>query len=242
MRPVPSVHQPAPIVSDERASTGPVYLVPIAGLFGAVLMISLVLAGKIVCVGGLTFTAAVIVFPASYLFGDVLTEVYGYSSTRAVVWTGFLAQALWILAYGIAAALPPAPFWPHKAAFEAVLGATPRLALAGLAAYLTGEFLNAYLLAKLKLRFRGRGLPARLVASTLVGQGIDSALFIGLGFGGLYPAADLVRLALSIWALKVAWEIVALPLSVPLIGFLKRAEGRDAFDTDTDFNPFRLRG
>ncbi|MDF2601899.1 MAG: queuosine precursor transporter, partial [Methylobacterium brachiatum] len=111
-----------------------------------------------------------------------------------------------------------------------------------LAAYLTGEFLNAYLLAKLKLRFRGRGLPARLVASTLVGQGIDSALFIGLGFGGLYTAADLVRLALSIWALKVAWEIVALPLSVPLIGFLKRAEGRDAFDTDTDFNPFRLRG
>ncbi|WP_244625632.1 queuosine precursor transporter [Methylobacterium mesophilicum] len=236
------MHQPRPAMTPDRPAGGSVYLVPIAGLFGAVLMISLVLAGKIVAVGGLTFTAAVIVFPASYLFGDVLTEVYGYASTRAVVWTGFLAQALWILAYWTAAALPPAPFWPHQEAFEAVLGATPRLALAGLTAYLAGEFLNAYALAKLKLRLRGRWLAVRLVASTLIGQGVDSVLFIGLAFGGLYPAADLLALILSVWMLKVAWEILALPLSLPLIGFLKRAEGRDAFDADTDFNPFRLRG
>ncbi|MGU3667622.1 queuosine precursor transporter [Methylobacterium sp. A49B] len=236
------MHQPRPAMTPDRPAEGSVYLVPIAGLFGAVLMISLVLAGKIVAVGGLTFTAAVIVFPASYLFGDVLTEVYGYASTRAVVWTGFLAQALWILAYWTAAALPPAPFWPHQEAFEAVLGATPRLALAGLTAYLAGEFLNAYALAKLKLRLRGRWLAVRLVASTLIGQGVDSVLFIGLAFGGLYPAADLLALILSVWMLKVAWEILALPLSLPLIGFLKRAEGRDAFDADTDFNPFRLRG
>jgi queuosine precursor transporter len=223
------------------ASAERAYLLPIAGLFGAVLIISLILAGKIVSVAGLTFTAAVIVFPASYLFGDVLTEVYGYAQARAVVWTGFLAQGLWIAAYWIAAALPPAPFWPHQGAFELVLGATPRLALAGLAAYLVGEFLNAYVLAKLKVRFGGRGLAGRLVASTVVGQGVDSALFIGLGFGGTYPAAELARLALSIWALKVAWEVLALPLSLPLIGFLKRAEGVDAFDADTDFSPFRLR-
>ena len=193
---------------------GRTYLVPIAGLFGAVLIISLILAGKIVALGGLTFTAAVIVFPASYLFGEVLTEVYGYASARAVVWTGFVAQGLWITAYWIAAALPPAPFWPHQQAFETVLGATPRLALAGLAAYLVGEFLNAYVLAKLKIRFRGRGLAGRLVASTVVGQGVDSVLFIGLAFAGTYPVAALVRLVLSIWALKVAWEIVALPLSL----------------------------
>lgn len=223
------------------AAGGRAYLVPIAGLFGAVLIVSLILAGKIVSVGGLTFTAAVIVFPASYLIGDVLTEVYGYANARAVVWTGFLAQGLWIAAYAVAAALPPAPFWPHQAAFETVLGATPRLAAAGLVAYLVGEFLNAYVLAKLKLRFRGRGLAGRLVASTVVGQGVDSVLFIGLGFGGTYPAGELARLVLSIWALKVAWEVVALPLSLPLIAFLKRAEGADAFDADTDFSPFRLR-
>jgi queuosine precursor transporter len=240
------MHQPPPhpgrSVSADRPSGAPIYLVPIAGLFGAILMISLVLSGKIVALGGLTFTAAVIVFPASYLFGDVLTEVYGYASTRAVVWTGFLAQALWILAYWVAAALPPAPFWPHQEAFEAVLGATPRLALSGLAAYLVGEFLNAYVLAKLKLRLRGRWLAARLVASTVIGQGLDSVLFIGLAFGGVYPAAELAGLALSVWALKVGWEVLALPVSLPLIGFLKRAEGRDAFDAGTDFNPFRLRG
>ena len=234
------MHQP-PIPDVNAAAGGRTYLVPIAGLFGAVLIIALILAGKIVQLGGLTFTAAVIVFPASYLFGDVLTEVYGYASARAVVWTGFFAQGLWILAYGIATALPPAPFWPHQQAFETVLGATPRLALAGLAAYLVGEFLNAYVLAKLKLRFGGRGLAGRLVASTVVGQGIDSALFVGLAFAGTYPAAELVRLGLSIWALKVAWEILALPLSLPVIGFLKRAEGQDFFDAGTDFNPFRLR-
>lgn len=179
--------------------------------------------------------------PISGLFGDVLTEVYGYASARAVVWTGFFAQGLWIFSYWIAAALPPAPFWPHQQAFEAVLGATPRLALAGLCAYLVGEFLNAYVLAKLKIRSGGRGLAGRLVASTVVGQGVDSALFIALAFGGTYPMDELLRLALAIWALKVAWEILALPLSLPLIGFLKRAEGQDAFDTGTDFSPFRLR-
>lgn len=119
------------------------YLVPISGLFSAVLIVSLILSGKIVSVGGITFTAAVIVFPLSYLFGDVLTEVYGFASARRVVWAGFAAQIVWIVSYWIAAALPPAPFWPHQQAFETVLGATPRIALAGMSAYLVGEFLNA---------------------------------------------------------------------------------------------------
>lgn len=216
------------------------YLVPIAGLFAGVLIVSLILAGKIVALGGLTFPAAVVVFPLSYLFGDVLTEVYGYASARKVVWAGFAVQLIWIGAYWIAAALPPAPYWPHQAAFEAVLGSTPRLALAGMSAYLAGEFLNAYVLAKLKLRYAGRGLALRLVASTMVGQAVDSALFLTLAFAGTIPLADLVPLGLSAWALKVGWEVVALPLSLPLIAWLKRAEGADAYDRGTDFNPFRL--
>jgi uncharacterized integral membrane protein (TIGR00697 family) len=221
--------------------SGRQYLVPIAGLFSGVLIVSLILAGKIVSVAGLTFSAAVIVFPLSYLFGDILTEVYGYASARRVVWAGFAAQLVWIASYTIAAALPPAPFWPHQAAFEAVLGATPRLALAGMAAYLVGEFANAYVLAKLKVRLAGRNLAARLVASTVLGQAIDTALFVTIAFAGTFAAADLVRIGLSAWVLKVLWEILALPLSLPLIRWLKSREGEDADDRNTDFNPFRLK-
>ena len=182
-----------------------------------------------------------IVFPLSYLFGDVLTEVYGFSSARRVVWAGFAAQAVWIVSYWIAAALPPAPFWPHQQAFETVLGSTPRIATAGMSAYLVGEFLNAFVLAKLKIALDGRRLALRLIASTVVGQGVDSVLFLAIAFGGVFAMSDLVRLAVSVWALKVAWEVCALPLSLPLIAYLKRVEGEDAFDAGTDFNPFRLR-
>lgn len=216
------------------------FLVPIAGLFGAVLIVSLILSGKIVSVAGITFPAVVIVFPLSYLFGDVLTEVYGYAATRRVVWAGFAAQLIWIVSYWIAAALPPAPFWPHQQAFEAVLGATPGIALAGVTAYLVGEFLNAYVLARLKLAWRGGGLAFRLIGSTAIGQAADTALFLTLAFGGVYPVAELAWIGASVWVLKVLWEVAALPLSLPLIRALKRAEGEDALDTGTDFNPFKL--
>lgn len=221
--------------------SGRKYLVTISGLFSAVLIISLILAGKIVALGGVTFTAAVIVFPLSYVFGDVLTEVYGYASARRVVWAGFAAQIVWIASYTLAAAMPPAPFWPHQAAFESVLGATPRIALAGMTAYLVGEFLNAYVLAKLKVRYAGRGLALRLIASTVIGQGVDTLLIVTLAFGGVFAADELIRMGISVWLIKVAWEIVALPMSLPLIAWLKREEGEDHFDDGTDFNPFRLR-
>lgn len=220
---------------------GPRYLVPIAGLFSGVLIVSLILAGKIAQVGGVSFTAAVIVFPLSYLFGDVLTEVYGYAQARRVVWAGFSVQLVWIASYWVAAALPPAPVWPHQQAFETVLGATPRIAVAGMGTYLVGEFLNAYVLARLKVRLAGRYVGLRLIASTVAGQAVDSALFLTMAFAGTIPPGELVRLGLSVWLLKVAWEILALPLSLPLIAYLKRAEGVDADDRGTDFSPFRLR-
>ncbi|WP_018045055.1 queuosine precursor transporter [Methylobacterium sp. 88A] len=217
------------------------HLVPIAGLFSATLIMSLILAGKIVSVGGVTFSAAVIVFPLSYVFGDVLTEVYGYASARRVVWAGFAAQLIWIAAYVLAASLPPAPFWPHQTAFETILGSTPRAAFAGMTAYLAGEFLNSYVLARMKLRTEGRLLALRLVASTVVGQGVDTTIFVLLAFGGVFAAGDLLHIILGAWLLKVAWEIAALPLSLPLIAWLKREEGEDHFDRNTDFNPFRLK-
>lgn len=228
------------VVPSSAAAAAPRYLVPIAGLFSGVLIVSLILSGKIAEVGGVTFPAAVIVFPLSYLFGDVLTEVYGYASARKVVWAGFAVQVVWIVSYWIAAALPPAPFWTHQQAFETVLGATPRIALAGMSAYLVGEFLNAYVLARLKLALGGRFVGMRLIASTVVGQAVDSALFLTLAFAATLPASELVRLGLSVWLIKVGWEVLALPLSLPLIAWLKRAEGVDADDRGTDFNPFRL--
>lgn len=217
------------------------HLVPIAGLFSATLIMSLILAGKIVTLGGLSFSAAVIVFPLSYVFGDVLTEVYGYASARRVVWAGFVAQLVWIVAYTIAAALPPAPFWPHQAAFETILGSTPRIAFAGMTAYLCGEFLNSYVLAKMKLHSSGRFLALRLVASTVVGQGLDTGIFVLLAFGGVFGTGELLHIMLGAWILKVAWEIAALPLSLPLIAWLKREEAEDHFDRNTNFNPFRLK-
>jgi uncharacterized integral membrane protein (TIGR00697 family) len=175
------------------------------------------------------------------VFGDVLTEVYGYASARRVVWAGFVAQLVWIVAYKIAAALPPAPFWPHQAAFETILGSTPRVAFAGMTAYLCGEFLNSYVLAKMKLHSSGRFLALRLVASTVVGQGLDTGVFVLLAFGGVFGTGELLHIMLGAWILKVAWEIAALPLSLPLIAWLKREEAEDHFDRNTDFNPFRLK-
>ncbi|WP_232628846.1 queuosine precursor transporter [Methylobacterium sp. Leaf118] len=193
----PAATSRTPPRHERRAARWPV-LVPFAGLFSGVLIVSLILAGKIAQVGGLTFTAAVVVLPLSYLFGDVLTEVYGSASARKVVMAGFAVQLIWIASEWIAAALPSGPFWPHQQAFETALGATPRIALAGMGADLGGEFLNAYVLARRKLALGGRFLALRLIASTVAGQAVDSALFLTLAFAGPLPAGERVRLGLSV--------------------------------------------
>ena len=216
------------------------FLGPITGLFTATLLISNTLDSKIFELGSIALPAGIILFPVAYLFADVLTEVYGYAATRRVIWTGFAALLLMVITYEIAGALPAAAFWQQQPAFDAILGRVPRIVAASMVAYSAGEFCNSYVLAKLKLRMQGRAMSMRLVASTMIGQAVDTIVFVAIAFAGVFPLAELLSIVLSGWAFKVGWEIVALPITVPVVRWLKRAENVDHFDRDTDFNPFHF--
>jgi uncharacterized integral membrane protein (TIGR00697 family) len=218
-------------------------LLVVSSLFVTVLLTSNLVAVKLVAFGPLTLPAAVIVFPLSYLFGDVLTEVYGYSVTRRVIWLGFGCNLIFVLFILAAGALPGAAgAWDPNAqsAYERILGFTPRLLAASFVAYLAGEFLNSFLMARLKIATRGRWLWTRTIGSTLVGQGLDSAIFITGAFAGILPGNLLLRTILYQWAFKTTYEVVATPLTYAVINFLKRQERQDPFDIGTDFNPFRV--
>lgn len=218
-------------------------LLVLSGLFVAVLLTSNLIAVKLVAFGPLVLPAAVIVFPLSYLFGDVLTEVYGYAVARRVIWLGFICNLVFVLFILAAGALPGAAgLWDAnaQAAYERILGFTPRLLLASFVAYLAGEFLNSFVMARLKIATGGRWLWSRTISSTLIGQAVDSAIFISGAFIGVLPAGVLLRTIVYQWAFKTAYEIVATPVTYALVGFLKRMERQDPFDTGTDFNPFRV--
>ncbi len=197
-------------------------------------------AGKVARVGPLTFGAGVLFFPISYLFGDVLTEVYGYARARKVVWAGFGALAFASVMSWAVLAFPPAPTWHDQAAYETVFGETPRIALASLVAYFCGEFCNSYVLAKMKVRSGGRLLWTRTIGSTIVGEAVDSAVFYPLAFLGVWQTEDVARVMLSNYAIKVLWEAAMTPLTYRIVNALKRAEHEDYFDRDTDFTPFSL--
>ena len=186
------------------------------------------------------FGAGVLFFPVSYIIGDVLTEVYGYANARRVIWTGFAALAFMALMAGVVVALPPAEGGGGQAAYEAVFGTTWRIVAASMTAFWVGEFANSFVLAKLKLITAGRFLWLRTIGSTVVGQGLDSLIFYPLAFWGLagWPVEQLWQVVLSQWAIKSAWEALLTPLTYAAVGFLKRREGVDVFDTDTDFSPF----
>ena len=198
-------------------------------------------AAKVAEIGGFTFGAGVLFFPISYLFGDVLTEVYGYARARRVVWAGFGALAFASFMSWATLAFPPAPGWPHQAAYETVFGATPRIVLASLVAYFSGEFCNSYVLAKMKLRTSGRLLWSRTIGSTIVGEAVDSAVFYPVAFLGAWETDLVVRVMLTNYLLKVAWEAAMTPFTYRIVNFLKRAESEDYFDRSTDFTPFSLK-
>jgi queuosine precursor transporter len=218
------------------------YDLVMAAFVTVLLCADLIGAAKVAQLGGFTFGAGVLFFPISYVFGDVLTEVYGYARARKVVWAGFGALAFASFMSWAVLAFPPAPGWPHQAAYETVFGGTPRIVLASLVAYFSGEFCNSYVLAKMKLRTEGRLLWTRTIGSTIVGEAVDSAIFYPLAFLAAPGWSNelVLRVMVSNYVLKVLWEVVMTPLTYRIVNSLKRAEHEDYFDRDTDFTPFSL--
>jgi queuosine precursor transporter len=214
--------------------------VVVVALFITALITANITAVKLIGVFGLVLPAAVIVFPISYICGDVLTEVYGYRMARRVIWLGFLCNLLAVAAIYLGGILPAAPFWQDQGAYEAILGYTPRILVASFLAYLVGEFANSYVLARMKVATDGRWLWSRTVGSTLVGQGLDSLVFILLAFAGTIPLGAMISAVVAQWLVKSAYEALATPLTYAVVNRLKRTEGIDVYDRDTDFNPLPI--
>lgn len=214
--------------------------VTVTAVFLTCLLTSNVIASKLVLAGGVVLPAAIIIFPLSYVAGDVLTEVYGYAAARRVIWLGFACNALMVAAIWVGGEIPPAPFWRGQTAYAEVLGQTPRLLAASFVAYLVGEFANSFVLAKMKIATGGRWLWTRTIGSTIVGQGLDSTVFVSLAFAGTVPAPVLAGIVLAQWVVKVAYEAAATPLTYAVVGWLKARDHVDTYDEGTDFNPLHL--
>ena len=227
------------------------WIVPITATFCAVLVISNVAAIKPLTIPGLPFVmmdGGNLLFPISYIFGDVLVEVYGYAQSRRIIWLGFALNLFAAATFSLVALLPPAPGWDMQEAFASILLQTPRVVLGSLAAFWCGSFLNAWTMAKMKIWTRGRHLWARTIGSTVVGQAVDSALFTLLAFAPIWPWRDgwpwelVVQVSLWNFLLKVGYEALATPLTYAIVRRLKRAESSDPYDVQTAFSPFRLDG
>lgn len=208
--------------------------------FVTALLVSNTVAVKVTQLGPFYFDGATILFPITYIFGDILTEVYGYKRSRIVVWTGFVACAFMSFIYWLVGMLPAAEGWTGQSAYMSVLGQTPRIVAASLAAYFCGEFVNAYVLARMKVATRGKYLWTRTIGSTLAGEGVDTVIFVIIAFLGVIPNHLLWYMMLSNYVFKTACEILATPATYAAVGFLKKAEQVDYYDTDTDFNPFKI--
>ena len=192
-------------------------------------------------VGEWPFGAGILFFPISYVIGDILTEVYGYGRARRCIWAGFVAMLFMVFMSWVVVKLPPDAGWTGQPAYESVFGQVPRIVLASIIAFWAGEFANSFVLAKMKIWTQGRHLWSRTIGSTIVGQGVDSLLFYPLAFYGApdWPVEAMLMVMASQFILKVSWEVLLTPVTYAVVGFLKRREGVDVFDTDTDFTPFK---
>ncbi len=218
------------------------YLDALTTAFVVILLVSNLVAQKICIIGPFAVSGAVVLFPITYIFGDVFTEVYGFASSRRAIWLGFFGTALLYAVATLIIRLPAAPDWKNQVAFATVFGFIPRILAASLLAFWAGEFANSYTMARLKLWTNGEKLWTRTIGSTIVGQAVDTALVVSLTFAGTIGWHTLIRVIGTGYLLKVGYEVVATPITYAVIGWLKRAEHADAFDRDINFNPFAFGG
>ncbi len=197
-------------------------------------------AEKVVSIAGFSFGAGIIFFPLSYFFNDILTEVYGYARSRKVVWAGFAAMGFASFMSWVVVTLPPAQGWVHQNAYEVVFGQTPRIVIASLLAFFSGEFINSFVLAKMKVFTTGRFLWMRTIGSTVAGEAADSIIFYPIAFYGFWPNDLLITVMVTNYVLKVSWEVIATPVTYKVVGFLKRKEHEDYYDKNTNFTPFSI--
>jgi uncharacterized integral membrane protein (TIGR00697 family) len=216
------------------------YFDVIMAFFVAVLLISNIASTKILVFWKFTFDGGTLLFPLSYIFGDILTEVYGYRRTRRVIWTGFAAALLMSLVLWIVQVLPPATDWPNQQAYESLIGFVPRIVGASLLAYFAGEFTNSWIISRLKVLMKGKRLWVRTIGSTLIGEGIDTTIFCLVAFYGVLPGSLLITVIISNYVFKCLIEILFTPLTYSIVRFLKKREGVDVYDRGISYNPFRF--
>jgi queuosine precursor transporter len=231
-----------PVLEQRLPPNHPFKYYDIIGILSiAVVLITNTVAQKIVPVGPFNLNAGIMIFPIAYILSDVLTEVYGYARARRITWMIFICQALMVLCYQAAVMMPHADFWPNQAAFEAVLGNVPRIAVASATAILIGDFVNCYVMSKMKILTKGKHLWLRTIGSTFFGQGADSVVFFTIAFLGTMPFTDLANALVSGWLMKTVYEVIATPITYWVVARMKRAEGIDHFDYGVDYTPFSLK-
>ena len=211
----------------------------ITALFITCLITANIIAVKVVNIGSFILPAAIVIFPLSYIFGDILTEVYGYRMARQVIWLGFLCNLIFVIFVRIGQILPSASFWTGQEAYETILGYAPRLLLASFLGYLAGEFANSFVLSKMKVLTHGRWLWSRTISSTIIGQALDTSIFIIIAFWGV---PSLTMMILFHWLAKIVIEAIFTPLTYVTVNYLKKKENVDTFDYETNFNPFSITG
>lgn len=237
--------QDAPIVTESASDVSGRqfrYYDFVMAAFVAILLLSnLIGASKLADVGGFIFGAGILFFPLGYVIGDVLTEVYGYARARRVIWAGFAGLVFMAFMSWVVVALPPAAGWDDQAAYQSVFGQIWRIVFASVTAFWAGEFVNSYVMARMKIWTGGKHLWTRTIGSTVVGQGVDSLIFYPLAFWGVWSNSQVITVMITNWLLKVGWEVVLTPVTYAVVNWLKRKEGVDIFDEGTDFTPFKTK-